>query len=193
MMLTLIIPYYDTYDLTNELLDKLLPQCEGKDVDVILIDDDINKRITREHPNLYIIYNMEKTSCSDARNLGISIAQGKYIGFIDSDDMITDNYIDTLLKAINERDEEVIKFYWMDKHTKKVYAPDNPAVWKAIYKREIVPKFKNIVAEDVPFTNKIEEMIQSRKIKAVIIKQALYYYNSNREGSLWWKQKRGIK
>lgn len=196
--LSIIIPYYETYDLTMKLLRELAIQ-KTDEVEIIVIDDYCRHEISKTEAEgineiflhkPIIVQNHEKNmGVAKSRNEGIELAKGKYIAFIDCDDMITMDYIDTLLNAINIYDTDVINFNWYDMSEHKEYKkPHNPAPWKAIYKKETMPRFSEEYEyghEDVPFQGEIE----SGKYTITYLDKILYFYNSNREGSLYWKKK----
>lgn len=199
--LSLVIPYYNTYRLTIKLLEILIPQLNDK-VEVFLIDDGCNEtrldgfvyndRFKDNNKYIKVIHLLENGGMSRALNTGIKKATGKYIGFIDSDDMITKDYIETLLNAIDNHDDDLIYMDWMDMHNGDVvHNPDNYAQWRSIYKKEIVPLFdENIrISADVPFQDEIDSKPRTR----YYIGKVLYIYNSNREGSLTWEKERNNK
>ena len=180
--LSIVIPYYKTYELTDKLLYSLTAQ-ELKDAEIILIDDGCKeKRLNSWNlfDNIKIIH-QENGGVSVARNKGIELAKGKYIAFIDSDDMVMPDYIEQLLNLINTRDEDVIVFNWLDINTNDVIRhPENPAVWKAIYKKDETLR----VREDYFFQKELE----SKNPTKYYYDRVLYIYNSGREGSLWWNE-----
>lgn len=181
--LSIVIPYYKTYELTKKIIDVLIPQLNDE-VEVILIDDGCQeKRLDKYKDKIKIVHLKENCGGASASNKGIEIAKGKYIGFIDSDDMISTDYIDTLIQTINTRTEDVIFMDWQDMDTGIIIRkPNNYAPWKAIYKREIIPKFPDgrIYSYDVPFYDELN----SRPYTRYDVNKVLYYYNSNRPGNL---------
>ena len=106
--------------------------------------------------------------------------------------MIIDDYIEELLKNIDEHNEDVIFFDWQDMNTGFVVRhPTNYAVWKAIYKTNIIPLFVEgrRYSSDVPF----QEDLNSKDYTRFYIDRVLYYYNSNREGSLSQEKAKIVK
>ena len=187
--LSIIIPYFETYDLTIKLLKELSIQLT-QDVEIILLDDGCNEKkfnCYTWNQNIKVIH-QENMGVAKTRNRGIGLAKGKYIAFIDCDDMVSNDYIETLLKAIDEFDTDVINFNWYDMTTHEEYRkPHNFAPWKAIYKKETMPIFREDMqygSEDVPF----QQEIDSGKYSIFYLDKLLYFYNSNREGSLYWKK-----
>lgn len=191
--LSIIIPYFETYELTDMLIKSLIAQ-KTDEVEIFLIDDGcdeerFNKYITGDKNAIHVIH-QENKGVSNARNTGIELAKGKYIAFVDSDDMIMPNYIETLLNLIENRNEDIICFNWLDINTNDVIRkPQNCAVWKAIYKKEILPRFDETLKarEDYFFQKELE----NKEHTIYYYDRVLYIYNSGRENSLSWKDKRG--
>lgn len=184
--LSIVIPYFETFELTLQLLKSLAVQTTDE-VEIILIDDGCYEKAFDRLSDICIIH-QDNIGVAKTRNKGIEIADGKYIAFIDCDDMVTPNYIETLLDAINKYDTDVINFNWYDMTTHEEHRkPHNYAPWKAIYKKETMPRFREDMeygSEDVPF----QEEIDSGKYSIEYLDKLLYFYNSNREGSLIWKK-----
>lgn len=188
--LSIIIPYFETFELTNTLMKNLILQYDMERVEIILIDDGCNElRFDKykSYKNISVIH-QENMGVAKTRNKGIDLAIGKYIAFIDCDDMIISNYIETLLNAIDNYDTDIINFNWYDttEHVER-RMPHNPAPWKQIYKKENMPKFIENMEygeEDVPFQKEID----SGKYSITYLDKLIYIYNSNREGSLLWKK-----
>ena len=91
MKLSIIIPYYNVKQYTDELLDCLAPQIE-EDVEVILIDDGSKEPYQTDH-KWCRVYRQKNKGVSSARNKGLDMAAGEYIAFIDSDDLVSKDYI----------------------------------------------------------------------------------------------------
>ncbi|MBR5227522.1 MAG: glycosyltransferase [Clostridia bacterium] len=187
--LSIIIPYYETYELTVKLLKELSIQVNDE-VEVILTDNNCNETRLDAFNFVKIIHMKENVGVSAGRNVGLKEAKGKYVAFIDSDDMITNDYIEVLLKAIDERNEDVIYFNWADFNENLIIRhPQNYAVWKAIYKREICPMFQEdkMFNEDVFFQEDLHKTHKS----IYYIDRVLYIYNSGRIGSQMWRRDNG--
>lgn len=190
--LSIIIPYYDTYKLTDDLLRNLVTQIQD-DVEVILIDDGCYEHrfdIYNEFYKTIKVVHKPNGGVSSARNKGLDMAKGEYVAFIDSDDMIMPYYVESLLELIKTHNEDIIYFNWLDKTSNDVIRyPKNPAVWKAIYKREILPRFEECykAKEDYFFLHELGKTSHSE----YYYDRVLYIYNSCRENSLTQRDKRG--
>lgn len=188
--LSLIIPYFETYELTMRLLKGLSVQITPE-VEVLLIDDYCkgefhNMKDEFALNNIRLIEHKTNQGTAKTRNEGIKKAKGQYIGFIDCDDMVTMDYIGRLLKAIDETPTEVINFNWLGLSENQVVCrPVNPAMWKAIYRKDVCPLFREDLQwgeEDVDF------QVEVGKMETTYLDRVLYLYESNREGSLFWRK-----
>lgn len=190
--LSLTIAYYNTYELTVKLLETLIPQLTN-DVEVFLVDDGCNeKRLDVYKDKINIIHQKENGGGAAADNVGLKKSKGKYLGIIDSDDLVTEDYIETLLKAIDEHTEDVLVFDWKDQRTGQIMRrPHNYAPWKAIYKREIMPLFHEgrIFSYDVPF----QEDLEKKKPTYCYLDKILYLYYSERPGNLTQLKREAVK
>lgn len=194
--LSIIIPYFETYDMTMKLLRELAIQYNDE-IEIIVIDDYCKREFNKTPAEgineillgkITCVNHTENMGVAKSRNEGIELAKGKYVALIDCDDMITMDYVDTLLKAIDTYDTDVINFNWYDMTEHIEYRkPHNPAPWKQIYKKETMPIFSEEYEyghEDVPFQAEID----SGKYSITYLDKMIYMYNSNREGSLYWRK-----
>ena len=190
MKLTIIIPYYNVLDHIKRLFTVLEPQLDD-DVEVIIVDDGCNEK---ELDNLKArVIHLETNSggAGKPRNVGIENAKGKYIAFIDADDMVTADYISEIKKKIVE-DKDIIYLSWVsNKHDVVVTDKPpmwNPTVWSKVYKRELIgdTRFEEVInyAEDKKFNDMIKPKTSS------FVDKQVYVYNNDREGSL---SKVGVK
>ena len=109
--LSIIIPYYNTKEYTDELLECLDKQMLSE-VEVILVDDGSSPAY-KANPSYYWlrIIRTRNHGQSAARNKGLECARGDYIQFIDSDDMVSNWFINKLLKKIPEG-SDLIEYSW---------------------------------------------------------------------------------
>lgn len=186
--LSIIIPYFKTYDETKRLMDILIPQLT-EETEVFLIDDGCNEeRLDQYKEKINIIHLEENKGISYARNIGIKKATGEYLTFVDSDDYISDDYVKSIIDKINSCDFDYCYFSWkFVNQGDTIKIKDNPptwnlAVWNAVYKTDYVELFD----EDIRFMEDVPWQIEMRKKngKKEIINKVLYYYNDGRPGSL---------
>ena len=113
-MLSVIIPAYNVEKYIEQCINSVLNQYL-KNIEIIVIDDgskdktsDICLKISENNKNI-IYKKVQNGGCSAARNLGISMAKGKYIAFLDSDDWVdSDMYINMIEEAEKNQADIVI-------------------------------------------------------------------------------------
>lgn len=113
--LSVIIPVYNVSNYLNECLDSLILFNNDK-AEIILIDDgstDNSGQICDDYANktdnIKVIHK-KNGGLSSARNVGIEKATGEWITFIDSDDLVVPNYLNILLKSIDNSNSDLIFF-----------------------------------------------------------------------------------
>ncbi len=192
MKLSIIIPYHNTANLLIELLDKLDKQMQP-DIEAIVIDDHSDIPIVADYDWLKVIRLEENSGgASKPRNIGLDNAKGEYIAFIDSDDMVSKDYIKEILNKIR-LDKDIIYLSWKSqKHNillnplKRKPSSWNCSVWCRVYKRSLIGKtrFREnlVIAEDLDFNKHIHPT------SSTFIKKQIYYYNI-RENSLSRRKK----
>ncbi len=102
--ISIIVPIYNTAKYLPKCLDSITNQTY-QNLEIILVDDGstdnsstVANKYAKKDPRIKIIH-QKNSGPSAARNHGLKIATGKYISFIDSDDQIKPNFIDSLLKS----------------------------------------------------------------------------------------------
>lgn len=101
---SIIVPVFNAEDNLESCLESILSQSFGKDdLQLILINDgstdsskEICTRFAREYPNIVLYVEQSNKGVSAARNKGLDLSEGKYVGFVDADDEISS---DVLLKV----------------------------------------------------------------------------------------------
>ena len=108
---SVVIPCHNVEKYVATCLNSVLKQTM-EDIEVIAIDDHstdqtlkILKYFQKQYPLKLRVYRLqEKNGVSAARNLGLDLAQGEYIGFVDADDLVSLNmYQDFYNVAIKEQ------------------------------------------------------------------------------------------
>lgn len=182
MKLSIIIPYYNTYEETVKLLDVLIPQLT-EETEVIIVDDGCNEKRLEKYPIKVIHLKENSGGASKPRNIGIDNAKGEYITFIDSDDMISEDYIKLILINLKT---DIMFLSWQSTRQIVIMRNKPPAwncaVWCRVYRKSIIGNIRfdeNLkIAEDWKFNEQIKYNTYSS------IKKIIYYYNSDRKGSL---------
>ena len=198
--LSIIIPCHNLEKFINPMLESLQAQeFSPCTVELIFVcdacTDNTKQIITQFLPQLsqYKSIHILSTNyhlAGIARNEGLSIAQGKYIWFIDGDDwLLGSSAIQLCYKVVTEHpDLDVLEFDFdcPEKYSKYLRQGEAVgAVWPYWFKRNALGKarFPSIAAhEDVYFLRHLSK----KRLLTAKIKNKLYYYNYMREGSIIW-------
>lgn len=111
-LISIIVPVYKVEPYLRECLDSVLASTH-KNLEIILVDDGspdncgvICDEYAANDSRITVIH-QENQGLSVARNAGLAVATGEYVGFVDSDDMIAPTMIETLLWAIKHTNSDI--------------------------------------------------------------------------------------
>lgn len=200
IFLSIIIPYYNAEPYTSELLKRLSPQINDK-VEVIVIDDGSRQPFETDFEWVKII-RQENGGVSCARNVGIDKAKGKYITFIDADDLVSEKYVASILEKIKSG-PDIIEMSWKSldttmwnldhKLTNDNDRLPNPSVCTRVFKIAFIGDVRfnerKDSTEDEDFSRRLGYKIPLgwdkplRDSKTVVIPDYMYYYRDSVEQS----------
>ena len=113
--ISVIIPAYNAIDYMDESLDSIINQ-SFKDLEIICVDDGSTDN-TLERLEYYAskdsriqVYTQENQGPGGATNTGLSKAKGKYIYFMDADDILELNALEELYDIIEEKNVDFVIF-----------------------------------------------------------------------------------
>lgn len=204
LKVSIIIPVYNVEKYLEESIGTVINQTL-RDIEIICIDDcstDASLQILenlQKNDNRIKILKLEKNSgAAVARNLGLQIATGEFVGFMDPDDKLDLNYFEELYKKAKETNSLVVKCNRITHNTDGTIVKStlNDKIknnifefgyeWTtAIYNREFLSKnnisFPNecIKAQDIVFLNRV--LLNLDKIELI---DNVYYNYYRREDSL---------
>ena len=108
-LISIIVPVYNTEKYIECCLDSIMKQ-DYPNFEVILVNDGstdesgiIIQKYKEKYKNISYI-KQENKGVGAARNAGIKVAKGDYISFVDSDDLIMEDYCSHLLSIIGDAD-----------------------------------------------------------------------------------------
>lgn len=202
--ISVIIPVYNVEDYIDETLTSLLNQTMINDIEVLMIDDGsidnsryIIERYALDYENFHAIHK-ENGGQGVARNLGLDLAKGEYIHFIDSDDYIVPDTYEKLYNLATNSDYDFVvvnanrftrynckeeylfknSFKNINMSTEFHDISENPlfvwdtAIWNKLYKKEF------LIKNNIKFPNKklfFEDLIFS--LETYIRANHFYYLN----------------
>lgn len=199
--ISVIVPVYNVEPYIRQSLDSIVNQTY-KNLEIILTDDgspDNCGKICDEYAlkdNRIKVLHIKNSGPAVARNAGLDIATGDFIGFIDPDDYFELDMYETLYNAITKTNAGLVVCNWYkgteNNWTKNTDFPNkeiltsNEAfecfynhmyVWNKLYRKEVVGNLRQIetYAQDVYYTLNTFKRIE----KVVCIDKCLCYYRMN--------------
>lgn len=203
-LVSVIVPVYNASSFIRRCVDSLIKQTL-KNIEIILVNDgstDDSLNIIKEYERLdsrIIVINQTNSGCNVSRNKGISIARGRYIGFVDSDDMVSPDYFAELYATAVSEEADIAatpNIPWLNyegtdvknvgipfndgifKDTKSV-AVKTGTVWNKIYSRDLLERYNihfceipKVIGGDNKFT--FGAMMFCNRL--VVNTKARYYY-----------------
>lgn len=208
--ISIVVPIYNVEKYLDQCVKSIINQTY-KNLEIILVNDGIidnSGKICdkyKRQDNRVIVIHKENGGASDARNVGIQIATGKYIGFVDSDDYIEKDMYEFLYNnMINENaDISCCNRFLVWSNKKQIYGKKNyytvmnskeaieqsceigyigGSAYTKLYKKEL---FKNIrypkgkTAEDMYTMYKLFD-----KANKIVYDATPKYYYRQRKGSV---------
>jgi glycosyltransferase involved in cell wall biosynthesis len=206
--ISVIVPVYNVEKYLKRCVDSILNQIY-KNLQIILVDDgskDGSGKICDEYAkkdHRITVIHQENSGVSDARNAGLDISIGDYIGFIDSDDYVNERMYEELLKssvekqadiaicryinfsgervAIIEKSDDVKIVYTANQALENLHSSDGEVymlIWNKLYRKELFNGLRypsGKINEDEFVTYKV----LSKANQIVMLQKALYYYYKN--------------
>lgn len=205
-LISVIVPIYNVEKYLDRCIKSIVNQTYSN-LEIILIDDGSQDNCFKicnkwaELDNRIKVIHKENGGLSDARNVGLKMAKGEYIGFIDSDDFISKYFIELLHRKLVETKSDLIQCDYLkvnDNYLEKeksvktdfdieIFNTEealrllieekkiNQVVWNKLYKKELLQKIRfeyNKLNEDDFFTYQVFAKCN----KIAYINLPLYYY-----------------
>lgn len=206
LLLSIVIPVYNTEKLLPECLASILEQDFDKSrYEIICVDDGspdnagkILDEYAEKYSNIKVIHK-ENGGLASARYVGINHASGRYAWFVDSDDFIDTDSFNIIEKALIENDYPEHLHFWFistpwdgnesreqllkKKNTFKT-THNEATIWTSVYSRELLVKYKipdMYFKKDISFSEDtlFNFYISCFEKSSARIKDALYYYRDN--------------
>ena len=214
---SIIIPIYNSEKYLKKCIESVLNQTE-QNYELILINDgskdsseEIMTKYRNKYPDKIKIFSQDNQGIGKTRNRGIEEAEGKYIFFIDNDDTIKEDYLETFINEAEKNDFDMVLggYETVDENNKIISQtiPENTewsflriiSPWARIYKKDFLInnnlKFLDTkLGEDVSLN--VPAFFISSKNKLSIIKYYGYKWfqrnnsesNSNQKSTKKWAE-----
>ena len=198
MKVSIIIPVYNAQDSVGKCLDSILNQSSGEWEAVVINDgssDDswkVLERYASRYPEKIRIFDQKNSGVTKTRERGIKESRGTYVMFVDNDDYLDPDYVETFLREIETGDyDAVVGGYRRITDKKKIlfqYCPVSNWMqysiltpWARIIRRDVILKndihFLNYkIGEDIYFNMRLFYI--TKKVKRINYIGYNWYYNT---------------
>lgn len=199
-LISIIVPVYNNKNYVERCVNSILKQTYSN-IEIILVDDgstdgsaEICNELSVKNEKVIMIHK-KNGGVSSARNTGINICKGEYIGFVDSDDYVEEDMYELLFRCMKKFDAE-ISFCSIkeveNKGTEQLIDresliwqkyPGGGFIWNCLYKKDIIDKFdirfdENLnYGEDMVFILKYITNMNYNKV--AYVNKLLYHYKIN--------------
>lgn len=194
---SIIVPAYNVEDYIQKCLESLVNQTL-EEIEIIVVNDGSTDKTKSRIEKFMLAYPekikyLEKSNggLSDARNYGLPSANGKYIGFVDSDDYVEPTMFEEMYKKAEEENSDMVEcdFIWEYPNKKRIdtgriynnkkeaFIYARVVAWNKLIKREILEKAnikfpKGLRYEDTEFFYKLLPSLN----KISFVKKPLVHY-----------------
>ena len=204
-LISVIVPVFKVQKYLHRCVESITSQ-SYQNLEIILIDDGSPDQCGQicddfaKLDNRIIVIHTKNRGISCARNEGLKIAKGEYIGFIDSDDWIEKEMYSLLMeKALDHNSELVecdfvrrnqnkqINIYSSDiivekseESLKRIQRPGFFNVWNKLYHKNLIAGLEFLpgkIHQDALFTSEVLQRVES----LVFINIPLIHYNEDEE------------
>lgn len=215
ILVSIVVPVYNVESYIDKCLDSIINQTY-KNIEIIVINDGSTDRsgdiCEKWEKTGYITYISKKNEGLGAtRNLGIKIAKGEYLLFVDSDDWLTSDSVEKMVKHIDkdaltdviafsqyyEFDDQIkslkiirqneligVEPIFEETRKRKYLLYGFVVMWGKLFRREFL-LCNNILMPSIPHEDNavFPEIIFCAKL-IKFFNEPLYYYRRNRRGNI---------
>lgn len=208
-LISIIVPIYNISKYLERCVNSIIAQ-SYINLEIILVDDGSTDNsgelcdIFREKDKRIRVIHKNNGGLSSARNAGLSVIQGEYVGFVDGDDFVDKYMYETLLKAMLYHNADIVQtgYHHTDEHGgisdiktfKEATYDDLAAMFRAFFEKQNIhvgvwtKLYKSKIFRDVRFFERhvfedyaVLPNILNKCEKFVVISGAFYNYAHNPE------------
>lgn len=206
-LISIIIPVYNVEEFIKECLESIVHQ-SYQNIEIILVDDGSPDRCPAicdgyaQRDSRVKVIHQSNGGLSAARNSGIKAASGDYVSFVDSDDYVSDDFIEQMYRCAVETDADIVccGMKVINSNRTLIQFPDRVTCYTENRIKLLVQEngtgdyymnklFKRILLDDfeLPVGKLFEDIysmhfLYAKAEKVVWMNACLYYYRINVSG-----------
>lgn len=166
-LVSIVVPVYNSEKTISKCLDSLISQT-FKNIEIICVNDcskDNSLQVLNEYASkdsrIVVINHKENMNAGGARNSGIKAAKGNYVCFVDNDDWMTSNAIQTLVEASEDCTIDFVVSQWCQ------YYDENRKI-----------NMNNLIIGGSEKANKEYALLHGCRILGCLFKKEIFYKNN---------------
>lgn len=207
--ISVIIPVYNVREWIDECMESVVNQT-FPDFEVILVNDgstdgsDIKCQAWVEKDKRITMISKHNEGPSKARNMGMLMAKGQYLVFLDADDWIDSSYLEKMYVRMTTTNADIVECdvyrynnetgkktyrvcsgnmardYTLEEHMKYGYT----AIWKCMFRKKLFMEHEILFPDCHSEARAVYALLLALSNRTENIHEALYYYRRFRSGSL---------
>lgn len=215
-LVSVIVPVHDVRDFLRVSLDSILASSHSE-LEVIAVDDgsrDGSGEILDEYAakdSRVKVVHQENAGAGPSRNLGLSLARGKYVAFVDPDDFVAVNQFERLVEVAEETNAQIVgagfsrydasgktkvsetRIKWRVRDLPRVFSAADaadrlfatflPAPWNKLFRRDFIVENK-LAFQSLPRSNDLSFSFTALALadRLTVVDETLYCYRMGRVG-----------
>lgn len=201
--LSIVVPAYNVSQYVANCIKSLIDQDTKYKYQIILINDgstdgtrDILLDYSKKYPTNIIFIDQENKGFSGARNVALNYVSGRYITFVDTDDVVTSKFVQSLVKVAYEQDADIVEgsYQVIDVDDNVIQSNihslnTNVNAFKALYGYPWGKAYRSSLLNDIQFPEGFwyEDTMQMYRLwpkanKIITIPEIIYRYRKNPQG-----------
>lgn len=148
-LVSIVIPVYNVIANLDRAVQSVIHQTYSN-WELILIDDgstdgsgEVCEKYEKSYPQIHVVHQRNK-GVSAARNIGINVAKGEFLTFVDSDDYISSQFIERLVQEVDLYDIIIGGYHLMDEYgterKKQIFPLNNYVIYE--HRRQVLDDFR---------------------------------------------------
>ena len=216
-LVSILIPVYNVEDYLSDCLESLINQTL-KDIEIVCVNDgstDSSLEILRKYEKIderIVVVNKKNGGLPSARNAGLKVANGEYVGFVDSDDFVELDMFEKMSEQAKKDNADIVVCgavpypnendapEWL----RKILSPRDiiyknsslkslfdepgaqPFLWRNLVKKELIEKNKLSLDESIVLGEDVafQFKIFSHAKTVSFMSNKFYYYRYSRPNSI---------
>lgn len=182
-LISIVVPVYNVEKYLDRCVESIVNQTY-QNLEIILVDDGSNDNSGvkcdnwKRNDNRIVVIHKENGGQAEARNLGLQIAKGNLIGFVDSDDYIDKSMYDSMFRVLVENDSDIVECNMKRFHNQD----DNCSVSGS---GEVIVMNREKAMKDFLLEKHLQCTVPNMLIKSEIAKGVLFDVGKTHEDILW--------